>query len=78
MTPPYRVIQWATGRTGMRAMREVLDHPRMMRVGIWTHSTEKVGLDAGQLCGRPDTGVIATDSIDAILAIEADCVLYMQ
>lgn len=78
MIETYRVIQWATGRTGMRAMRAVLDHPRMSLVGVWTHSAEKAGSDAGRLCGRPDTGVIATNSIEAILNTEADCVLYMQ
>jgi 4-hydroxy-tetrahydrodipicolinate reductase len=77
MDKPFRIIQWATGRTGTRSMRAVLDHPKMELVGLWVHSPEKVGKDAGTLCGRPLTGVIATNNIDEILALHADCVLYL-
>lgn len=78
MGKPLRVIQWATGRTGTRAMRAVIDHPHMELVGLWVHSPDKVGRDAGELCDRPETGVTATGSLDEVLAIDADCVLYMQ
>lgn len=78
MSNKLRVIQWATGRTGTRALRAVLDHPHMELVGLWVHSSDKAGSDAGELCGRPDTGVIATSSIDTIVELKADCVLYMQ
>jgi 2,4-diaminopentanoate dehydrogenase len=78
MSKPLRVIQWATGRTGTRAMRAVLDHPHLELVGLWVHSADKVGRDAGDLCDRPATGVVATNSLDDVLAIDADCVLYMQ
>src|SRR5271154_5894916 len=33
--------------------------------------------DAGELCDPPLTGVLATTDIDAVLALEPDCVLYM-
>jgi 4-hydroxy-tetrahydrodipicolinate reductase len=72
-----RVVQWATGNIGTRALRTVIEHPRMELVGVRVHSADKVGRDAGDLCGAPPTGVMATDSIDAILALAADCVLYM-
>ena len=39
--------------------------------------TDKAGRDAGELCGLGPTGVAATRSIDDILALGADCVLYM-
>lgn len=77
MNEPLRIIQWATGRTGTRAMRAVIDHPHMELVGLWVHSPEKIGMDAGLLCDRPRTGVIATNSLDEIVATDADCVLYM-
>ena len=77
MSDRLRVIQWATGRTGTRALRGVLDHPRMELVGLWVHSPDKIGRDAGALCGRPDTGVIATNRVEEIVALDADCVLYM-
>ena len=37
---------------------------------------EKVGKDAGELCGKAPTGVFATNDKDAIEALEADCVFY--
>jgi hypothetical protein len=33
-TPRYRVVQWATGNTGLRALREVIRHPWMELVGV--------------------------------------------
>jgi 4-hydroxy-tetrahydrodipicolinate reductase len=35
------------------------------------------GQDAGDLCGLPKTGVTATSDIDEVLALGADCVVYM-
>lgn len=54
------------------------DRPSSMDlVGLWVHSPDKVGRDAGELCDRPRTGVLATNSLDDIAALDADCVLYM-
>jgi len=43
---------------------------------VYAYSDEKAGVDAGPLCGRPDTGVLATTDIDALIALGADTVLY--
>lgn len=72
-----RVIQWATGACGERAMREVIRDPRLELVGVLTYNPEKNGVDAGELCGEAPTGVKATTDRDAILALQADCVAYM-
>jgi hypothetical protein len=74
----YRVVQWATGNIGSRSLRAVIEHPGLELVGLYVHSADKAGKDAGELCGAATTGVIATNSIDDILALDADCVLYMQ
>lgn len=74
----WRVIQWATGNIGSRALRTLIEHPRMDLVGLYVSSPEKSGRDAGELCGLPDTGVKATSSLEEIVAIDADCVLYMR
>lgn len=74
---PYRVVQWATGNIGTRALRAVIDHPDLTLAGLYVHSDTKSGRDAGELCGRDPVGVKATQSIDEILALGADCVLYM-
>src|SRR6516165_9575675 len=74
---PIRVVQWATGNCGERALREVICDPRLELVGVLTYNPEKNGVDAGDLCGEPATGIKATTDRDAILALEADCVSYM-
>lgn len=74
---PYRIVQWATGNVGSRALRHVIEHPDMDLVGVWVSNPAKVGKDAGELAGVADTGIRATNSIDDILALKPDCVLYM-
>jgi len=73
----YRVVQWATGNIGLRALREVIRHPGLDLVGVRVYDPAKDGVDAGVLCGEHATGVAATTDNAAILATEADCVLYM-
>jgi 4-hydroxy-tetrahydrodipicolinate reductase len=74
---PYRVVQWATGNIGTRALRTVVEHPDLRLAGVYVYADDKAGRDAGELCGLPSTGVVATRDIDDILALGADCVLYM-
>ena len=76
-TRDYRVVQWATGNIGTRSLRAVIEHPGLSLAGLYVYSDAKAGRDAGELCGLPPTGVKATRSIDYILALAADCVLYM-
>lgn len=77
MTSPLRVVQWATGNVGLRSLRTVLDHPNLELVGLYVHSEEKAGVDAGTLCGLRPVGVAATRDVGEIVALGADCVLYM-
>lgn len=77
MPEPLRVVQWATGNIGTRSLRAVIEHPTLELVGLYVNSPEKVGRDAGELCGRDATGVLATHDVDEIVALGADCVLYM-
>lgn len=72
----YKVIQWATGVVGTAALKGVIRHPRLELVGVKVYSDDKAGKDAGELAGSEKTGVIATQDIEAIVAMEADCVLY--
>jgi 4-hydroxy-tetrahydrodipicolinate reductase len=75
--PQHRVIQWATGNTGQRALREVIRHPLLELVGVRVYDGGKAGVDAGDLCGEAPTGVLATSDRDAALALEAHCCVYM-
>jgi 2,4-diaminopentanoate dehydrogenase len=75
----YRVIQWTTGGTGRNALRHILARPDLELAGVWVHSAEKNGADAAELCGWPrPTGVHATNSVDEIVDLDADCVSYMR
>ena len=73
---PYRVIQWATGNVGRAAVEGILSHPELELVGTWVSDPAKVGRDVGEICGLGAIGVHATGDVDAILATDADCVLY--
>jgi 4-hydroxy-tetrahydrodipicolinate reductase len=70
-------VQWATGNIGSRSLRHVIEHPALELAGVYVTSAAKAGKDAGDLCGLSPTGVVATGSIDDIVALGADCVLYM-
>lgn len=71
-----RVIQWTTGKVGKLALRGIIDDPRLELVGVYAYSPEKAGQDAGDLCGRPKTGVLSTNDVDALAALGADAVIY--
>ncbi|MGC0362232.1 hypothetical protein ABH922_000216 [Rhodococcus sp. 27YEA15] len=73
---PYKVIQWGTGSVGRTALRRVIDDPDFELVGVYVTSEQKNGLDAGTIAKRPPTGVIATNVIEEILALEADAVIH--
>jgi 4-hydroxy-tetrahydrodipicolinate reductase len=72
----YRVIQWATGTVGIHAVPGIVAHPKLELAGLWVHSDNKAGQDAGVLCGGKPVGVIATQDADALLALDADCICY--
>jgi hypothetical protein len=72
-----RVVQWATGNIGARSLRGVIEHPELTLAGVYVTSAAKAGKDAGDLCGLPATGVTATNDVNEILSLNADCVLYM-
>ena len=73
----YRVIQWGTGNTGQRALREAIRHPSFDLVGVLVYDSAKDGVDAGELCGEGQTGILATTDRDAVLKLGADCCIYM-
>ncbi len=72
-----RVVQWATGNIGLRSLQAVIEHPDLELVGLYVYSEAKEGRDAGELCGAEPVGVRATRSVDDIVALRPDCVLYM-
>ena len=77
MSRRLRVVQWTTGKTGSAAVKGMVGHPVLDLVGCYAYSPDKVGRDVGELCGIDPIGVTATDDVDALLALEPDCVSYM-
>lgn len=73
----YRVIQWATGVVGQSAIEAVVSRDDMALVGCYVTNPDKAGVDAGALAGIGPIGVAATLDKAAILASDADCVLYI-
>lgn len=71
-----RVVQWATGGVGVAAIKGVLEHPDLELAGCWVHSPQKAGKDVGEIIGTDRLGVTATNSLDDILALDADAVIY--
>lgn len=76
MSRPYRIIIWGPGDMGGRALHTALQSPDFEVVGVKVFSPHKNGIDIGQLVGLPDVGVKATTSKEAILALNADCVIH--
>ena len=72
----YRVIQWATGGVGRAAIEAIASHPELELAGCWVHGEGKVGRDAGEIANIGALGVEATNDVEALLALEADCVMY--
>jgi len=71
-----RVVVWSTGAVGALAVQAIARRPDLELVGVWVHSPEKVGVDAGVLAGAGPIGLPATNDADALLALEPDCICY--
>jgi hypothetical protein len=72
----YTVVHGGTGLTGREALKGLIKDPALELVGVLVTSPDKLGKDAGALVGMPDTGIVATDDVDAILALKPDCFCY--
>src|SRR3954454_5343400 len=73
---PLRVVVWSTGWIRTIAIRSVHRRTDLELAGVWVHSPEKVGEDAGTLSGIDPIGVVTTHDVDALLALAPDCVIY--
>jgi hypothetical protein len=71
-----RVVQWSTGGVGAIAVRVIADRPDLELAGVWVHSAEKEGHDAGALASIAPIGVLATRDADELLALAPDCICY--
>lgn len=75
--PVHRVIQWGTGNVGFHSLRHLIRHPDYALVGVHAHAQAKQGRDAAELAGLPgETGIVATNDVEALLATKPDVVVY--
>jgi 2,4-diaminopentanoate dehydrogenase len=54
----------------------IAKNPTLELVGCYAYSPDKVGADAGELCGIAPLGVAATNDVDELLALKPDVVVY--
>jgi 2,4-diaminopentanoate dehydrogenase len=71
-----RIVQWTTGNVGRRSVVAAVANPNLEIVGGYAWGADKVGRDVGELCGIEPLGILATDDVGALLALEPDCVVY--
>jgi 2,4-diaminopentanoate dehydrogenase len=76
-----RVAHVGTGNVGGLALAALITNPLFDLTGVCVSTPEKVGRDAGELCGvgldsRVQTGIKAVDDLDALLATKPECVVY--
>ncbi|EKF21501.1 dihydrodipicolinate reductase, family protein [Mycolicibacterium hassiacum DSM 44199] len=76
MTRPLTTVVWSTGGVGSIAIDAIRRRPDLQLVGVWVHTPEKVGKDAGELAGGEPIGITATNDADALIALQSDCVVY--
>jgi hypothetical protein len=62
--------------TGREALRGIINDPALDLIGVLVTTPDKVGVDAGALCGLGDVGLLATDDVEAIIAATPDCFCY--
>lgn len=72
----HRVVVWATGGIGSIAIRAIHRRPNLELAGVWVHSPDKGGKDAGELANGEPIGLQATNDADALIALKPDCVVY--
>jgi hypothetical protein len=72
----HRVVVWSTGGIGSIAIRAIHQRPNLDLVGVWVHSPEKDGKDAGELANGEAIGLAATADADALIGLKPDCVVY--
>ncbi|MGE2714051.1 dihydrodipicolinate reductase [Mycolicibacterium litorale] len=72
-----RVVQFSTGNVGRHSLAAIIGRPDLDLVGVHASGPDKIGRDAAELCGLDmPTGIVATNDIDALIALDPDCVVY--
>ncbi|MBV9515840.1 MAG: dihydrodipicolinate reductase [Mycobacteriaceae bacterium] len=72
-----RIVVWGTGFVGKMVIPEIVKHPDFELVGVGVSKPEKVGRDAGEICGVDHPlGVVATGDVDALIDLQPDALVH--
>ena len=71
-----RVFQVATGNVGTEMIKRIGTHPDLELVGLHCYTPEKIGRDAGELAGLDPVGVIASGTVEEIIAARPDVLTF--
>lgn len=74
--PVFRVFQVATGNVGREMIGRIQRHPDLRLVGLHCYTPDKIGQDAGVLAGLDPIGVLATGTVEEILAARPDVLTF--
>ena len=72
----HKVILWGAGGVGEYVLRYLAGQPELELVGVRCFSASKEGIDPTPAFGLEPCGVEATCDVDALLALDADTVIY--
>jgi 2,4-diaminopentanoate dehydrogenase len=73
---PKRIVVWGTGFVGRMVIPEIVRHPRFELVGVGVSNPDKVGTDAGTICGIDAIGVTATDEVSTLVDLRPDALVH--
>src|SRR5690348_11869738 len=71
-----RIVIWGTGFVGKLVIEEIVKHPAYELVGVGVSNPDKVGKDVGEICGIAPIGLLATDDVDALIALQPDALVH--
>ena len=75
---PLRVAVLGMGGIGALAVNAIQKRPGLELVGVSVYSPNKIGRDAGELAGGKPIGVKTVSSLEDILALKPDCIVYTK
>src|SRR4051812_42540635 len=73
---PLTVVVGHTGGVGATVVRMLANSRDVRIVGALAHSEDKVGRDLGEIVGSGPLGVTATDDVDSLVELRADCLTW--
>jgi len=71
----YRVIIWGLGNVGRIAVRMCMERESLELVGVIDIAPDKVGKNAGEIFGFGKAGVIVSDNMEKVFALDADVIM---